>query len=828
MSSINNNFLDYKTAGQKMTAHAKNALSGAFKLAQKSQTSEISDLQLLFAIYLETGSLGSNILKEFGIENRHFKTFSELTPTKKSDALKNTTPKLSETLKTVLVKAYAIAKNFGYPYVGTEHLIYALLEKPEKPIKEILKVVGWKKNNPPIQLLNDPTLFDIAKMVEFPILIMQKNEQTKNNSNLAKYCVNLNEKVRKQKETIIGRELELKRIINILGRKNKNNPLLIGPPGIGKTAIISQLAHLINLDLVPPFLLGKKIFNLDVTALIAGTGFRGEFESRLKNILKEIAQDKNIILFIDEIHNIIGAGNISGSLDLANILKPALSSGEVQIIGATTQAEHKRHFEKDSALDRRFQPVQINEPSTKETKAILLGIKNHYESFHDVVISEKVIDLIVKLSDRYLKDRFFPDKAIDVLDEASANLRAKNELSANAKKIRRLEKELNELFWRKETLLGEQNFQKALELKDQEEILKKQIEELKSHKEVEKKRPLTEDDITETVSHISHIPKSKLAQEKNSKIENVKNILSSKLVGQTEAIEKISSVLIRSQFGLGSFDRPLGSFLFLGPSGTGKTLTAQILAQEFFGSSANGKQALIRIDMSEFMERHSVSGLIGSPAGYIGFGEGGRLTEKVRRQPHSVVLFDEIEKAHPDVFNLLLQILEDGILTDASGLEVNFKNTIIILTSNLDISDITLSRKLGFKEDSHLELSDKDQRESLLMEKLSDKIRPEILNRLDHLVVFNTLKKKDLEKITELELEKLKNRLEKQNLKITFSRKIFAFIAEKSFDDKFGARMIRRNIQKLIEEKIAELIMQDALKNNTLTVLVKNNELILK
>ncbi|MFZ2985190.1 MAG: ATP-dependent Clp protease ATP-binding subunit [Candidatus Moraniibacteriota bacterium] len=826
MSTPDNTFLDYKTTSQKMTTHAKNALSEAFRIAKKAQVSEITDLHLFFAIYLETGSLGSNILKEFGIEDKHFKNFPELGAPKNS-ASRNITPILSPLLKSILVKAYAIAKNFGYPYVGTEHLVYAILEKPEKSIREILTTVGWKKNHPPIQLINDPAILDIVKMLDFPVLTMKKSEQ-KNNPNLAKYCVDLNEKTKKRKEVIIGRESELKRIINILGRKNKNNPLLIGPPGIGKTAIISQLAHLINTDAIPPFLLGKKIFNLDVAALIAGTGFRGEFESRLKNILNEIANDKNIILFIDEIHNIIGAGNISGSLDLANILKPALSSGEIQIIGATTQSEHKRHFEKDSALDRRFQPIHINEPNTAETKTILSGIKTQYENFHNVMISEKIIDLIVELSDHYLKDRFFPDKAIDVLDEAAANLRAKNELSLNAKKIRTLEKKLNELFWQKEALLSEQNFQKALELKDQEDLLKEQIKKFKTNKEVEKKRPLTEDDITETVAHISHIPKSKLAQEKNSKIENVKNILSNKIIGQDEAVEKISSVLIRSQFGLGSFDRPLGSFLFLGPSGTGKTLTAQILAQEFFGSSANGRQALIRIDMSEFMERHSISGLIGSPAGYIGFGEGGRLTEKVRRQPHSVVLFDEIEKAHPDVFNLLLQILEDGILTDASGLEVNFKNTIIILTSNIDVSDITLSRKLGFKENDNLELTDRDQKESILMDKLSDKIKPEILNRLDHLVVFNALKKKDLEKITELELEKLKNRLEKQNLKITFSKKIFSFIAEKSFNDKFGARLIRRNIQKLIEEKIAKLIMQDAFRNNALNISVKNNEIILK
>ena len=830
MATIISAFLDDQVTGQKMTAHAKNALSGALRLAQNACVEKVSDLHLFFAIFLETGSMGANMLRDFGVENKHFKDFPELLPKTKEAGAKAVPLRLSPLLKTILVRSYVIAKDFGYAYVGTEHMIYAFLENQSESTGDILSLVGWEKNNSQLPLTNtNPALSDLARMIDFPNLLFKKNESSPDADNLQKYCIDLNVTVAKKAEAIIGRERELKRIENILGRKNKNNPLLIGSPGIGKTAIVSLLAQAINSDAVPPFLLGKRIMNLDLTALIAGTGFRGEFETRLRHIFREVQEKKNVILFIDEIHTVIGAGNVPGSLDLANILKPALSSGEIQIIGATTSAEYKKHFEKDSALERRFQPVQINEPSLAETKAILSGIKAHYEAFHDVIISERVIDLIVNLSDHYLKDRFFPDKALDVLDEASANLRAKRELSAKAKKIRALEKEFNQVFWQKEASLSEQAFEKALELKNQEENLRQEITALRTHKETPKKQPLTEEDILETFSHLSHIPQSKLAQEKNSKIANVKNILTQKIIGQTEALEKVSSVLIRSQFGLGSFERPLGSFLFLGPSGTGKTLTAQILAEEFFGQAHSAPKPLIRIDMSEFMERHSVSGLIGSPAGYVGFGEGGRLTEKVRRSPHSVVLFDEIEKAHPDVFNLLLQILEDGVLTDAAGLEVNFKNTIIILTTNLDLSDIIASRKLGFRDFSQPETTpEKENKEALLLEKLSEKIKPELLNRLDHLVIFNTLTKKDLEKISELELAKLKKRLEKQDLKIVFTKNVASFIAEKSLAEKFGARPIRRNIQKLVEEKIAELIMQDALKNNTLYVSIKNEELVLK
>ena len=828
MPAITSDFLDHKITAQKMTAHAKNALFVAMELAQNARATEISDLQLFFAIYLETGSFGASLLRDFGVENRHFQNLPELTLGSENTTPLADTAKLSLELKTVLVRSYAIAKDFGYPYVGTEHLVYALLENPGKSIRAILTAVGWKKNSSSAQTFDSPALLDLTRILDLPNLIFKRKEPESDLANLHKYCIDLNKKVALQKETIIGREAELRRIINILGRKNKNNPLLIGPPGIGKTAIISRLAHLLNIDAVPPFLLGKRIMSLDLTALIAGTGFRGEFETRLRSIFTEVRENKHIILFIDEIHNIIGAGNVPGSLDLANILKPALSSGEIQIIGATTNVEHKRHFEKDGALDRRFQAVHIAEPSIAETKAILSGIKAHYEAFHAVTISEKIIDLIVNLSDRYLKERFFPDKALDVLDEASANLRSKNKLSLDAKKIRALEKELHQLFWQKETFLSEQNFEKALALKDLEEKLKQEISALLARAEMREKRPLTEADVTETMAHISHIPQSKLAQEKNSRLTNVKNILTKRIIGQTEALEKVSGVLIRSQLGLGNFERPLGSFLFLGPSGTGKTLTAQILAQEFFGQTPNAPKPIIKIDMSEFMERHSVSGLIGSPAGYVGFGEGGRLTEKVRRSPHSVVLFDEIEKAHPDVFNLLLQILEDGVLTDAAGLEVNFKNTIIILTSNLDLSDILASRRLGFKDSANPESTARENQENLLLEKLSEKIKPELLNRLDHLVIFNPLTKKDLEKITELELAKLKKRLKKQGLEITFAGNVAKFIAEKSLAEKFGARPIRRNLQKLVEEKIAEMIMRDTLKNNTLHVLVKDGKLVLK
>jgi ATP-dependent Clp protease ATP-binding subunit ClpC len=830
-----------KKIGQKLTNHAKSTLSFAFELAKRQKASETGNIHLFCAIYSQKGSMGSVILKDMGIKKNHLDDFLARKTSKISS---RSFPPASEELKKTMVKAFSIAKNLKYSYVGTEHLIYAILDSQDKTIGKIIRKTERKKTTSPSSAfktsllgpsdqknsLSDYKNFPVSfpEWQSMPEIFPATPNEKKNSSKttlgtpyIDKFCINLNEEVEVKGDTVIGRDKETKRIINILGRKNKNNPLLIGQPGVGKTALVLKLAQYINEDEVPSFMLGKKIMNLDVAALIAGTSFRGEFESRLKEIIKEAAKNKDVILFIDEIHNIVGAGNISGSLDLANILKPALSKGEIHMIGATTFKEYKQYIEKDAALERRFQTVAIKEPDQQEAKKILLGIKNDYEDFHNVSISDNAIELCVELSCRYIQDRFLPDKAIDVLDETASYVRSAQKISDFAKKIKELEIQNRNTVKEKEKNLLEENYGKALELKEKEEQLKEQIGFLRiksNDLEKEQRAVIETQDIIETIAKISGIPAEKMARKSGQKIKNVSDILNSQIIGQKEIVEKLGSVLVRSQFGLSSPERPLGSFLFLGPSGVGKTLTAKILATEFFENQKN----LIRIDMSEFMERHSVSALIGAPAGYVGYGEGGRLTEKVRRQPYSVVLFDEIEKAHSDVFNILLQILEEGVLTDAQGMEVSFKNTILILTTNIGTEEFNEIHPapLGFKlpKKSDTEAKKIETIRLAVTEELEYRLKPELLNRLDHILIFNPLSKSDIEKITGLEIEKLKKRLEKQGIDMQLGKGVVSFIAQKSTVKKRGARMVRKNIQELVENEIAQMMVEDRVKNNKITV----------
>jgi ATP-dependent Clp protease ATP-binding subunit ClpC len=824
--------------GQKLTNHAKNSLAKAALLAQKFGQTEVQNMHLLFAIHLEKGSLGSSLLHDLKLKKEDF--LSELSVSQSNVPLAPTesaTISLSQESKDILLKAFSAAKKFNHTYVGTEHLAYALFNSSGPVLKKLLAKAKPQNKRQALRAALEPDqLSGISQLFNLPDNFFTKNQKTHSSATPAidKFCFNINADVKKKAEIIIGRKKELDRLINILGRKNKNNPLLIGEPGVGKTALVIGLAQLINFGLVPSFLYGKKIMSLDVAGLIAGTSFRGEFEMRLKEILKEASQSKDIIIFIDEIHNIIGAGNVSGSLDLANILKPALSRGEVQIIGATTFSEYKKHLEKDAALARRFQAVSVQEPSEKETQEILSGVKNNYEKFHNVVISERAIALAVELSSRYIQNRFLPDKAIDTLDETASNVRSRNKVSDFLKEIKDLENQKTTLFHEKEKLTTEENYEKALALTQQEKELNERIKEFKNKQAaVEKTNPvkITERDIAETIAKISGVPMEKLFQDRTFKLKNIQKILSAQIIGQKEILEKLSDVLLRSQSGVSSPDRPLGSFLFLGPTGVGKTLTAKILAREFFDSSSEKAQSLIRIDMSELMERHSIASLIGSPAGYIGYGECGNLTEKVRRNPYAVILFDEIEKAHPDVSNLLLQILEDGILTDAEGTPVSFKNTIIIMTSNLGTEDFTnASAKIGFgKSPNFKETAQKFNaiKETALKE-LRARMKPELLNRLDYILVFSALDKKSLQTIAKLELHKLAERLKKQDLILLFQPTVLSYLTEKSLAVNQGARLIRKNIQDLIENKIAELIVYGKVKKKKINLSVINKKLIIQ
>lgn len=821
---------------EKMTAYAKNSLLKAAALAQEETKKEISPIHLLTAIYLEKGSLGSNILKDLGFEKDRLVGLSSLekkTIESKNSKIKKAYVSFSDALSEIITQAYSLANSFDYPYVGTEHLVYALIESQDKLIKKIFTETSSSKKKNKLFAhtpLGNDFLSDLSNSIPLPDISFSKTKKNGSSQtpNINQFCINLNKEVEERNEIISGRENEIERIIHILGRKTKNNPLLVGDPGIGKTALVSGLAKKINSGEVPNYLLNKTIYSLDMALVVAGTTFRGEFENRLKEIISEAASNKNIILFIDELHGIVGAGNSQGSLDAANILKPALSKGDIQCIGATTYAEHKKYIEKDPALARRFQSIQLFEPSIKNTKLILKNLSKQFEHFHNVTISEDAINAAIELSVRYIADRFLPDKAIDILDETASALKNKIVFNVDANLLRKYENEFEKIIREKETLVQEQKYELALELQKKESAISQKISEItkKQSSAPIKKIALTKNDIVLTVSRITGVPAEKIsAQKNNSKISDIEKRLNENIIGQENAIKTISDVFFRSYSGISNPDRPIGSFLFLGPTGVGKTLTSKIIAKEIFSS----KESMIRIDMSEFSEKHTLARLVGAPAGYIGFGEGGTLTEKVRHKPYSLILFDEIEKAHPDILNILLQILEDGTLTDAEGRLVNFKNTIIILTSNIGTTEFTGAAKLGFQSSKKTEQIHQ-QFESIkntILKDIYHHIKPEIINRLDHIIVFDALSKESIREIASVELRKLSERLKKNSISLKINQEALLFVAEKSYSIEYGARLIRKNIQDLVEIKIAQAMLKNQNKKSFILCL-KNNDLFVK
>jgi ATP-dependent Clp protease ATP-binding subunit ClpC len=631
-------------------------------------------------------------------------------------------------------------------------------------------------------------------------------------------------------DPVIGRKKEIERLISILGRRTKNNPVLIGEAGVGKTAIVEGLALAIAKREVPDTLLDKKILSLDLALIVAGSMFRGEFENRLKQIIDEVKGNNNVILFIDELHTMVGAGATTGSLDAANILKPALARGELRAIGATTLSEYKKYIEHDAALERRFQPILVEEPSKEESVEILKGLRPNYEKHHNVEITDEAIKAAVDLSSRYIQDHFLPDKAVDLVDETAAFLRSIHSNSKAMKAKKKLEIDLQALEEEKTKAVLSQDFTTALHLRTQEEKLLRQKTELESTAQKEN-RPvysITAEDIANTVSVMTKIPLKKLAQNDIGKLSNLEKTLKAHIVGQDEAVAEIAKTIRRSRAGIADPGRPIGSFIFLGPTGVGKTETAKMIAQEVF----EDPEALIRVDMSEFMERHNVARLIGAPAGYVGYEEGGRLTEAVRRKPYAVVLFDEIEKANPDVFNILLQILEDGQLTDAAGKRVNFANTIIIMTSNLGMQELTQqATRIGFAdrdeaEDDKAKLEKEyDGIKEKLLETLKKDFRPEFINRIDKILVYRPLGFDQLKKITLLQIADLQERLTPQGVELKASSGLVKFIAEKSFDPSQGARFIRKNVQDFLADPLAEKIIADNLKaGSVVNADVKNDK----
>ncbi len=812
---------------ERLSSRAKNALILAQMVSEELKHGQIGTEHLLYGIIGEKSSFASEILAKTKLSPEIVK--QELIFVNSGNTVSSWKPVLSENLKIAIEKAAIMASQFGYQFIGTEHFLYGLVSARQNKAKTVLA----KLNVNPAEVEHD-LMHIFENISKFPEIPQSENGMPnpstgqpmpggkpdgKKNSLLEYFTTDLTKKAAQGLvDPVVGRKVEIERMVSILNRRTKNNPLLIGEAGVGKTAIVEGLALAISKREVPDSLLDKKILSLDLALIVAGSMFRGEFENRLKQIIEEVRADKNTILFVDELHTMVGAGATTGSLDAANILKPALARGELRAIGATTLSEYKQHIEKDAALERRFQPVLVDEPSREETIEILKGLKPNYEKHHNVRIMDEALLAAVDLSTRYIQDRFLPDKAVDLIDETAAFLRSINSPSKILRATKKLEADLTALEEEKTKAVLAQDFTTAIHLKSQEEKLLKQKQELSKNLAAQEQPPvrdITAEDIAHTVSMMTKIPVTKLTKTDVTKLAKLENILKSKIIGQNEAISEISKAVKRSRAGISNPKRPLGSFIFLGPTGVGKTETAKALAREVF----EDEEALIRVDMSEFMERHNVSRLIGAPAGYVGYGEGGRLTEAVRRKPYSVVLFDEIEKANPDVFNIFLQILEDGQLTDSEGKKVSFRNTIIIMTSNLGMQELnTQAQKIGFA-DKEEKLDEKfalqieyEKIKDNVMETLKQEFRPEFLNRVDKIVVFKPLGMEELKEITKLQAAELQTRLLGQNIQLKIPANVLKYIADKSFDPGQGARYVRKNVQDLLEDPLAEKIIAGAVK----------------
>ena len=726
--------------------------------------------------------------------------------------------------KRVVESAFIEARKLGYNFIGTEHLLIGILREGDCVAAKILLDLN----------VNIPKLYNEIVKVINEGEDYSSGDDSSNNSNggkrrgsynqtptLNQFGQDLTKKAEEGKlDPVIGRKQEIERVIEILSRRTKNNPCLIGEPGVGKTAAVEGLAQKIASGDVPEILKDKRVVTLDISGMVAGAKYRGDFEERIKKALNEVKKAGDVILFIDEIHTIVGAGAAEGAIDAANILKPLLARGEIQLVGATTLNEYRKFIEKDAALERRFSPVTVNEPSEKETIQILKGIRDKYEAHHNVKITDEAIEAAVKLSIRYVNDRFLPDKAIDLIDEASskARLRTYTEPDSLKELQEKIEKTKNE----KEEAVLNQKFEKAAELRDTEKALRDKFEKEQNkwkNKNTKSIVTITEENIAEVIANWTGIPAKKITEDENEKLKNLEKELHKRVIGQNEAVEAVSKAIRRGRVGLKDPKRPIGSFLFLGPTGVGKTELSKALAEVLFGD----ENAMIRLDMSEFMEPHSVSKLIGAPPGYVGFDDGGQLTEKIRRKPYSVVLFDEIEKAHPDVMNMLLQILEDGRLTDSQGRTVNFKNTVIIMTSNLGARLITDRKQLGFanKEGEADSKKEYEEIKKEVMAELKKELRPEFINRIDEIIVFHKLNDNDINQIIDIMLKEVVNRLKEQKYDVKFEPDVKEMIAKEGIDKNFGARPLRRTIQNLVEDKLAEEILDGKLVKGKVNKITK-------
>ena len=778
------------------TEKANKALNLAIESAEKLGQTYIGSEHILLGLCKENSGVAYTALRDSGVTAEKLEAMMDSDNSVVTLSPNDFTPRTKRVMQTAVM----YSARTGSGYVGTEHLLVALLSDRDSYAIRYLRALGVTP-----QTIADHMSASLENEQQGGFESGGAPSAEGDSKTLDSFSRDLTKAAKNGEiDPVIGRDEEIKRIIQILSRRTKNNPCLIGEPGVGKTAIAEGLALKIANGEVPEHLRDKRVVALDLTGMIAGTKYRGEFEDRIKNAIDEVKKSKNIILFIDELHTIIGAGAAEGSADAANILKPSLARGDFQVIGATTLEEYRKYIEKDAALERRFQPVKVGEPSEEDAVAILKGLRDRYEAHHKVKISDEAIEAAVKLSSRYIADRYLPDKAIDLVDEAASKVRLSALTYPN--EIKDLEAELEQLESEKTAAISEQDFERAAQLRDEQKNISEQLEKAKSGWEESTKESdheVSAEDIAAIVSAWTNIPVVELTREESDRLLNMEKILHERVIGQDEAVSAVSRAIRRGRVGIKDPKRPTGSFIFLGPTGVGKTELCKALAQAMFGD----ENAMLRLDMSEYMEKHTVSRLVGSPPGYVGYDEGGQLTEAVRRKPYSVVLFDEIEKAHPDVFNMLLQILEDGRLTDSQGRTVDFKNTIIIMTSNVGARRITdHANALGFDGNGETK-KDVDVRE-LVMSELKQVFRPEFLNRVDDIIVFNKLTKPEIEQIARLMLNTLTKRLESLGVKITFTDKAVEKIADEGFDDTYGARPLRRAIVTNIEDKLSERMLE--------------------
>ena len=793
------------------TEKANKALNLAIESAEEMRHNYVGTEHILYGLVKEGSGVAATALNECGVTEDALR--EKLESINGTMSLVELTPDdFTPRTKRVLRAAVIISSKTGYTYVGTEHLLLAILSESDSYAVAFLEELG----------------VSVERLAQAVSKGMQggaddgfggfENESAPNGSQkggsaLDKFGRDLTQAAKNGEiDPVIGREKEIQRVIQILSRRTKNNPVLIGEPGVGKTAVAEGLALEIAKGNVPEILKDKRVVSLDLTGMVAGAKYRGDFEERIKAAIDEVKKSKNTILFIDELHTIVGAGAAEGSADAANILKPSLARGDFQVIGATTLNEYRKYIEKDAALERRFQPVKVGEPTPEQAVQILKGLRDSYEAHHKVKITDEAINAAVTLSSRYIADRYLPDKAIDLIDEGASKVRLASLTSPD--NVKELEDEIADYEKEKASAINEQDFERAARLRDEQKELQTKLDDAKKKWQEQQKGnsgEVTAEDIAKIVSEWTGVPVVQLTKEESERLLNMENVLHERVIGQSEAVTAIAKAIRRGRVGLKDPKRPVGSFIFLGPTGVGKTELCKALAEAMFGD----ENAMLRLDMSEYMEKHTVSKLIGSPPGYVGFEEGGQLTEKVRRKPYSVVLFDEIEKAHPDVFNMLLQILEDGRLTYSQGRTVDFKNTIIIMTSNVGARLITEKQSsLGFNsENENAEESEKKDIKELVTGELRKVFRPEFLNRVDDIIVFNKLNKDEIKQIAVKMLKTLENRLDKMNIKISFTDNAISEIADKGFDENYGARPLRRAIQNEIEDPLSEQMLEGKVKD---------------